>query len=180
MTDDEPFLLAQRLHEQGDEAGALAAFERAARAAHQQFDPATEAKAMLGAGDVRRLLGDAAGARDAYEEAIARAMEGGERLVEADAHFALALVAFDQGHSKDGHDALLEAMALYRDEGGDEAKWRLARAVRHYGEHLGVLGSTPEARQALELARAMFTDLGDRAAADGIADDLARLADYAR
>ena len=112
-------------------------------------------------------------------------MEGGVPLVEADAWFALATACFDAGLSKDGHDSLLEGMALYRqlaDASPEdrELKRRLARSIRVYGEHIGVLGSESDARQALELARMMFDDLGDMDVATGIAKEIALLKEYSR
>ena len=171
----DPLGLAERLLSAGDEAAALAAYEQAAREARARFDPLTEACAKLGTGDVHRLAGNDEAARAAYEEAAQRAVEGGSVLVEADAHFALALTAFDAGRSKDGHDALLEAMELYRREPGDAAKSRLARSVRLYGEHLTVLGNAVEANRALELARSIYRELGDAGAAASVDEDLKRI-----
>jgi tetratricopeptide (TPR) repeat protein len=176
---------AEALRSRGDEPGALAAYEAAAKAAQSIFDPASEARAMLGVGEMKVLADDSRGARSAFDEAIGRAMEGGLPEVEADSWFALASACFDSGLSKDGHDALLEAMALYR-ELADAApedrdrKARLARAIRLYGEHLGVLGSESDARQALELARIMYEDLGQQEIAAGIREEMERLRDYSR
>lgn len=171
---------AERARDRGAEEEALAAFVAAAQAARTQFAPEFEARAHLGAGAIRHLLGDEKGARASFEEAIGRAMEGGSRLLEADAYYALAMLAFDHGRSKDGHDALLESMALYRDLDGDEAKAKLARAIHAYGEHLAVLGDAKAAREALSLARAMFADLGETALATGVESEIADLARYER
>lgn len=180
MTAAERIEEAERARARGEESAALAAYEEAARLAHAVFDPALEARAMLGVGQLRALSEDLRGAREALQEAVARAMEGGDALVEADAHLAIAACAFDAGQSKDGHDALLEAMALYRQQDSAPAKVGLARATRLYGEHLGVLGSESDARQALQLARLMFEDLGDEAAVRGVDEDLRLLKEYSR
>lgn len=180
MTIQQQLEAADLARARGDEPTALAGFLAAALLARAAFAPALEGRAMLSAGELRHVAGDAAGAREALEEAVARAMEGGDRLVEGDAWYALATVAFDAGRSKDGHDALLEAMALYRELDGREPQRRLARAVRLYGEHLGVLGGAAEARQALELAKAMFSDLGEAEAARGVDEDLAQLDGFSR
>lgn len=171
---------AEELRRAGAEAEALAAFEEAAQLAAEIFAPAEEAQALLGAGQLHALSGNLASARQRLEEAIARSMEGGVPLVEADAWLALAHAGFDDGRSKDGHDALLEAMALYRGLDGDAARQGLAQSVRLYGEHIGVLGDTAEARQALVLARIMYTELGDEDAARGVGEDLERLDAYGR
>ena len=176
---------AEQLRRRGDEAGALDAFARAAALARDVFDPATEARGMLGVGQMRVLLDDSRGACEAFEEAVARAVEGGLPDVEADAWLGFAGAAFDGGKSKDGHDALLEAMALSRtlaDEAPDDRarKERLARTIRIYGEHLGVLGSDADAKQALELARIMYSDLGDQEFARGIQEEIQKLRDWAR
>jgi tetratricopeptide (TPR) repeat protein len=170
----------EQARSRGDEAAALAAFEEAAHLAHTVFDPALEARAMLAVGQLRALREEPLGAREALQEAAARAMEAGDLLTEADAHLAMAVHAFDAGQSKDGHDALLEAMALYRQIDAEPGKTGLARATRMYGEHLGVLGSESDARQALLLARVMFADLGDDLAVQGIDEDLRRLVEFSR
>lgn len=171
---------AKELRRAGAEAEALAAYEKAAALAQGVFAPALEALALLGAGQMHALAGNLASARVSLEEAIARSMEGGVPLVEADAWLALAHAGFDDGRSKDGHDALLEAMALYRELEGPEAQQGLALTVRLYGEHIGVLGDAEEARHALELARIMYGELGDEAAVRGIRHDLARLHEFSR
>lgn len=176
---------ATTLRSSGDEAGALEAYLNAAKAAHDVFDPALEAQAMLAVGELKAIADDLRGARDAFDEAIGRAMEGGVPDVEADAWFGFASVSFDFGLSKDGHDALLEAMALYRQvaEAAPEdpqCKAKLARAIHLYGEHLGVLGSEADARQALELARIMYEDIGQTELANGIAEEMRLLGDFSR
>jgi tetratricopeptide (TPR) repeat protein len=185
MTAPEHLQSAEVLRQAGDEAGAAQAFSQAAEEAHRCFDPATEARAMLGLGAMLLVRDEGERARSAFNDAISRAVEGGVPEVEAEAWFALAAACFDAGLSKDGHDALLEAMALFRklaDEAPEDAgrKGRLARAIRVYGEHLGVLGTESDARQALEIARLMYADLGDDAAARAIADDVRSLKDWAR
>lgn len=166
----------------GAEAEALATYEQAAALAGELFAPDIEARALLGAGQMHALAGNLASARLRLEDAVARSMEGGVPLVEADAWLALAHACFDDGRSKDGHDALLESMALYRDleVEGAAAQQGLALAVRLYGEHIGVLGDTAEARHAFELARIMYSELGDDAAAGGIQGDLERLHAFSR
>lgn len=176
-------IVLQRAEEQrraGAETEALATYEEAAALAGELFAPDVEARALLGAGQMYALAGDLASARLRLEDAISRSMEGGVPLVEADAWLALAHAGFDDGRSKDGHDALLEAMTLYRDHEGAEAQQGLALSVRLYGEHIGVLGDADEARHALELARIMYSELGDEAAAGGIQGDLTRLQEFSR
>lgn len=176
---------AERARLKGDERAAHEAYRSAASGAHDVDDLHTEAQALFGLGETCLALDDEGGAARAFGEAAARAMEAGDALLEAEARFALATVAFDAGQSKDGHDELIEAMALYREESEarpDEVhiKRRLARAVRVYGEHLGVLGSEQDARQALELAKRLFVESGDEALARGIDEELRRLGDWAR
>jgi tetratricopeptide (TPR) repeat protein len=177
--------VGDRHRRSGDDASAVTAYQQAIQLARSAFDPAVEARALLSTGEILVLADDFRGARDAFDEAIGRAMEGGDRLIEAEAWFALASSCFDQALSKDGHDALLEAMTLYRqlaDEAPEdlEAKRRLARSIRLYGEHLGVLGSESDAKQALELARIMYSDVGDHVAAEGIAEEMTALREYSR
>lgn len=171
---------ADELFRKGDEIAARDAYRRAAVSARTVFDPESEARAMFGLGTLLAAAEDHDSARSAFEEAAARAMEAGNRLLEADAHFALAHAHFDAGRSREGHDELLEAMALYRRLESDEARIGLARATRVYGEHLGVLGSVDDARQALELARLMFRELGDEEAARGVTEEIGRLDEFAR
>lgn len=171
---------ADELLRTGDENGARDAYRRAAAAARLEFAPQVEARAMLSLGALLAASDDTDAARSALEEAMARAMEAGDMMLEADAHFALAHAHLDAARSKDGHDELLEAMALYRRMDSVEARTKLARATRVYGEHLGVLGSESDARQALELAKLMFTELGDAEAAAGIDEELERIRDYER
>ncbi len=159
---------------------ALGLFRAIADEAAAQFAPEHECRAMLALGQLLNVMESPAEATEALEQAAARAMEAGLALVEAEAHVTLATIAFDAGRSKDGHDALLEAMALYRGLEGPDAQRGLAVAVRLYGEHLGVLGGKDEAAQALRLAQAMFRDLGDATAVAGIEADLAELDAYAR
>ena len=167
--------MADEARARGEEQAALDAYLSAARLAREGFAPELEARACLGAGAVRHLMGDEPGARASFHEAIARAMEGGSPMLEADAHFSLAMLAFDHGRSKDGHDALLESMALYREMDSLEGRTKMARAVRTYGEHIAVLGDAKAAREALLLARAMYLDLGDGAAVAGVDQDLSQL-----
>lgn len=171
---------AERLRESGDEVNALLQYRRAAEESARVFAPATEAAALLGAAEMQRFTGEPAAAIATLNDAIARAVEAGEPLVEARAWFVLATTAFDEGRSKDGHDALLEAMTLYREGTGREAQEGLALATRTYGEHLAVLGSASDARDALRLARAMYDALGDPSAVAGIDADLAKVAEFAR
>ncbi len=170
----------ERLRDAGRWREALALLRQTALDASLAFDPAVEATALLAMGELLNAEGDGAAAAAPLEEAIARSMEGGVPAVEARAHALLATLYFDAGRSKDGHDALLEAMALYRAQDDADSRRGLAVCMRLYGEHIGVLGSTEEAVQALRLAQAMFRDLGDEAAAVGIDQELARLPDYAR
>jgi hypothetical protein len=180
VTTEQLLEMAEVRRRAGDETGALALLGEAAVQAKANFEPALEAQAMLGTGQLLTLGGNDKAARSVFEEAVARAMEGGDVVTEADAHFALATLAFDSGRSKDGHDALLEAMALCRDQDTLDGKRRLARAVRLYGEHIGVLGSAEDARQALELAWVMFDDLGDAQAAAGVRADIVKLQEFSR
>lgn len=177
-----PSLLAEAdsARDEGRETAALALYREAARQARDAFEPELEARSELGVAALLHVEGDERAARDAYESAIGRAMEGGSRMLEADAHFGLAMLAFDHGRSKDGHDELLEAMALYREMPELEGRRKMARAVRTYGEHVGVLGDPDAARQALQLARAMYRDLEDAAAVEDVETALALLERYAR
>lgn len=179
MKIDELIRQADDRRREGD-AEAEALYREAARRARETFDPGNEARAMLAIGALRAQAEDSQAAFEALNEAAARAMEAGDLLLEAQTHHALAAAYLDAGRSKDGHDALLEAMSLYRRVNRPEARVGLARTTRMYGEHLGVLGSADDARQALELARIMFVDLGDQEGARGVEEDLQRLAEYAR
>jgi hypothetical protein len=49
-----------------------------------------------------------------------------------------------------------------------------------YGEHLAVLGTESDARQALEIARLMYVDLGETDVAVAIEGDIRRLGEWAR
>jgi len=171
---------ADRSREHGDEAAALGLYRDAAEQAGREFSPELEARAWLGVADMLRLRDEYKPAVEALNDAIARAVEAGNPLLEARAWFVLATTAFDEGRSKDGHDALLEAMTLYRAGDGLEAQQGLALATRTYGEHLAVLGSASDAREALRLSRAMYDALGDAAAVAGIDDDLTRVDEFTR
>ncbi len=168
------------LRDAGDEAGA----ERLLRALLAKlagtFAPDLEARAALALGELLVGRGEGPGARTVLESAVSRAVEAGLPLVEAESWYALAMASFDEGRSKDGHDALLEALALYRCVDGVEAKWGLARAVRAYGEHVAVLGGSEQAREALTLAGAMYADLGDAAEVQGVAADAKDVEFFAR
>jgi len=179
-TMDETLLAAEEARDRGAASVAMTLYRQVARDAAAFFAPDLEARALLALGELLLSEGDEGEARSALEEAVGRAMEGGLPLVEADAHYALAVLAFDAGRSKDGHDALLEAMALYRSLPEEAARRGMARAVRTYGEHIGVLGSPDEAKAALLLSRAMFVDLGQADAAAAIDVELSLLAEYAR
>lgn len=165
---------------EGEEASARTSFRRAAVLARELFAPGIEARAMLELGSLFVASNDMFSAVSAFQEAVARSMEAGEILLEADAHFALAHAFFDLGQSKDGHEALLEAMVIYRQHDSQEARQKLARTTRVYGEHLAILGSAEDAAEALELARLMFVELGDQLAARGVEEELRRLEDFAR
>ena len=171
---------AETARDRGAASDAMRLYRQVATEAAAFFAPDREARALLALGELLLSEGDEGEARVALEDAVGRAVEGGLALVEADAHYALAVLAFDAGRSKDGHDALLEAMALYRSLDADAARRGMARAVRTYGEHIGVLGSPDEARAALLLSRAMFVDLGQADAAAAIDVELSLLAEYAR
>src|SRR5690554_2767572 len=105
---------AERLRSEGREEAALAAYLEAASLAADAFAPDVEARAMLGAGQLYALNDEYFRAARALQDAVSRAVEAGSPFVEAQAWFALAGASFDAGRSKDGHDAVLEAMALYR------------------------------------------------------------------
>ncbi len=107
--------------------------------------------------------------------ALLIAQEIGDLLAEAQIRRLLALLAWDEGRSKDGHDHILEAVAAYEQVG--ESK-EIPVLMRWYGEHLGVLGAYPEADQALADAEKRFRDAGDESGAQACAAD--RLAVKAR
>ncbi len=86
------------------------------------------------------------------------ARETGNVLAEAHAYRLLALIAFDEGRSKDGHDHLLDAMAAFEDAG---RQGEVPTLTRWYAEHLTVLGAIEEAVQAFTLARERFLAVGD-------------------
>jgi hypothetical protein len=90
------------------------------------------------------------------------ARETGNVLAEAHAYRLLALIAFDEGRSKDGHDHLLDAMAAFEDAG---RQGEVPTLTRWYAEHLAVLGAIEESVQAFTLARERFLDVGDAAGA---------------
>lgn len=180
MSVEQLFSDAERARRTGETARAREAYEQLSVHARSEFLPDVEARALLALGELAIAEDDAKGARALLTDAVARAMEGGVPLVEAGAYLALAHASFDLGRSKDGHDALLEAMALYRSLDGRPAMEGLARSMRLYGEHLGVLGDAKEARNALEIARVMFADLGDAEGAAGVVADMARLEEFAR
>ena len=110
--------------------------------------------------------------QDAHKTAIRAlllAQEIGDLLAEAQLRRLLALIAWDEGRSKDGHDHVLEAMIAY-EQLGREAE--IAPLMRWYGEHLGVLGAVPEAEEALREAERRYKALGDENAARACAEDL--------
>jgi len=110
--------------------------------------------------------------QDAHKTAIRAlllAQEIGDLLAEAQLRRLLALIAWDEGRSKDGHDHVLEAMIAY-EQLGREAE--IAPLMRWYGEHLGVLGAMPEAEEALREAERRYKVLGDENAAQACAADL--------
>ncbi|MFM2152005.1 MAG: hypothetical protein RL199_440 [Pseudomonadota bacterium] len=162
---------------EGDEAAAERTLRVLLERLADAFDPELEARASLLLGELLVGRSEGAEARRVLENAVARSLEAGLPLVEAEAWYGLAMSAFDEGRSKDGHDALLEAMALYRGLDGDDARRGLARAVRAYGEHVAVLGGSAQAKEALTLAGAMYGALGDAAEVEGVASD-AKDVDY--
>lgn len=180
MSLEEVLERAQQLLEDGDEAAARNEFRRVSVLAREVFAPHIEAQAMLALGSLFVAAEDLLSAQSTFQEAIARSMEAGDRLLEADAHLALAHTSFDLGQSKHGHESLLEAMVIYRQHDSEQARRNLARATRVYGEHIAVLGSAEDAREALILAQLMFRELGDEAAAGGIEEDLQELKEYER
>ena len=105
--------------------------------------------------------------------ALELARETGNVLAEAHAYRLLALIAFDEGRSKDGHDHVLDAMAAFDEAGRHE---EVPTLTRWYAEHLAVLGAKEEAQAAFRLARARFLEVGDQAGARLCELDLAALA----
>jgi len=108
--------------------------------------------------------------------ALLLAQEIGDLLAEAQLRRLLALIAWDEGRSKDGHDHVLEAMIAYEQLGREKD---IAPLMRWYGEHLGVLGALPEAEEALREAERRFVALGDENAAQACAKDLAAVKAHA-
>lgn len=104
--------------------------------------------------------------------ALELARETGNVLAEAHAYRLLALVAFDQGRSKDGHDHLLDAMAAFEDAGRQH---EVPTLTRWYAEHLAVLGAKAEAEAAFQLARRRFLAVGDEEGARLCELDLAAM-----
>jgi hypothetical protein len=176
-TEQAPLDRARILLNAGDEAGAERLLRALLASLASDFNPELEARGSLALGEL--LVGRGAGveARGVLENAVSRSVEAGLPLVEAEGWYALAMVSFDEGRSKDGHDALLEAMALYRSLDDRDGRRGLARAVRAYGEHVAVLGGAEQAREALGLAGAMYADLGDESEVIGVAAD-AKDVDY--
>jgi hypothetical protein len=119
---------------------------------------------------------DAHALEDARRLAISTlelARETGNVLAEAHAYRLLALIAFDEGRSKDGHDHLLDAMAAFEDAG---RPGEVPTLTRWYAEHLAVLGAKEEAEAAFRLARERFLAVGDTEGARLCELDLAALA----
>jgi hypothetical protein len=108
--------------------------------------------------------------------ALLLAQEIGDLLAEAQLRRLLALIAWDEGRSKDGHDHVLEAMIAYEQLSRPQ---EIAPLMRWYGEHLGVLGALPEAEEALKEAERRFRALGDENAARACAEDLAAVKAHA-
>ncbi|MFM2153926.1 MAG: hypothetical protein RL199_2361 [Pseudomonadota bacterium] len=171
---------ARRAHAAGDETSAERTLRTLLERLASSFDPDIEARASLMLGELLVGRGEGAEARRLLENAVARSLESGLPFVEAEAWYGLAMAAFDEGRSKDGHDALLEAMALYRGLDGDDARRGLARAVRAYGEHVAVLGGAEQAKEALRLAGAMYGALGDAAEVAGVDADAKDIDYFAR
>ena len=111
-------------------------------------------------------------ARELALSALTLARELGDDWAEAPLYALLALLAWDDGRSKDGHDHALDAIASFAQQGDEPST---ALVTRWYGEHLGVLGALPEARTALRDAERRFRYIGDLAAAEACAADVEAL-----
>jgi hypothetical protein len=111
-------------------------------------------------------------ARQSGVSTLELARETGNVLAEAHAYRLLALIAFDEGRSKDGHDHLLDAMAAFEDAGRPN---EVPTLTRWYAEHLAVLGAKDEAEAAFRLARDRFLAVGDTEGARLCELDLAAL-----
>lgn len=114
-------------------------------------------------------------ARAAGVRAVECARQVGDLAGEAHAYRLLALIAFEEGRSKDGHDHLLDAIASFEDAG---LAAEVPVLMRWYGEHLALLGATAEAKHAFGVAKERFGALGDQAGADGCARDIAALTSH--
>jgi len=149
---------------------ALHAFTEEARQ-RREFPAALLAELLRVKGHYCR--GETGVAHAAGLAAATLAREIGDDLAEAHAHKWLALIAFDEGRSKDGHDHLLDALAGFETAGAPE---ELPTLTRWYGEHLAFLGATEEAQRALRLARERYLDAGDLAGARALEADIAAVA----
>ena len=114
----------------------------------------------------------AALARELALSALTLARELGDDKAEGPLYALLAVLAWDDGRSKDGHDHALDAIACFAAQGEQAAT---ALMTRWYGEHLAVLGALPEASSALRDAERRFRDIGDVAGAEACAADVEAL-----
>lgn len=101
-------------------------------------------------------------ARELATYALSLARELADAQAEPAIFSLLAVLALDDGRSKDAHDHLQEAIAGYD---ALEQKGPCAVLLRWYGEHLQLLGAEPEAKAALSDAARLFRELGDEQAA---------------
>lgn len=148
---------SQRARTDRDWPSALLAENHAARLAYLEDKPAMARELALSALTLARELGDVA--------------------AESPLYTLLALIAWDDGRSKDGHDHILDALAGFNQQG---AHYCVALLTRWYGEHLAVLGANPEARHALQDAERRFRELSDFAAAEACVADVRALEQRAR
>lgn len=125
--------------------------------------------AMMQTAQERYWSGDTSLAHAQALAALKLAQEIGWMQEEALLFKLLAQMAFDEGRSKDGHDHLLDAIALFQ----ELDQWaEAALLTRWYAEHLSFLGALPEAKAAFKLAHERFLNCQDEAAAAGCLADL--------
>jgi tetratricopeptide (TPR) repeat protein len=131
---------------------------QAARALRREHGVKAEGPLVLrGLAEVALARGDLLAAADLAEQAYAAISEHNEPISKGTHAATLARVRAAQGRRQESEDLFRQSLELLE---GREYRFDLALTLLKYGESLRLLGDQPRARQVLERARAMFSEMG--------------------
>jgi tetratricopeptide (TPR) repeat protein len=142
----------------GDDAAALAAYERAGQAARNSSDPLAEAHSLINAGQVLARMGQLPDAVEVIERGLRIARAHRNPAAEADGLSQLGAVLVELGETERGIGYLHEAIGIARRYAVRELQ---VQALDHLGRAYCGQHDLPAAQDAHRQALALANELGD-------------------